>query len=91
MKINNLCPGLYPDSMHISAIFFFFITLIAFLVAVRQFYRIYQNIHFGKPEHIHGHTAQRWRNLLLVAFGQRKMFKKLIPAFLHLFIYVAFL
>ncbi|MEO6130723.1 MAG: (Fe-S)-binding protein, partial [Saprospiraceae bacterium] len=29
--------------------------------------------------------------VLLVAFGQQKMFKKLIPAVLHLFIYLAFL
>ena len=29
--------------------------------------------------------------MLLVAFGQRKMFKKIIPAILHLFIYVGFL
>ena len=29
--------------------------------------------------------------MLLVAFGQQKMFKKVIPAFLHLFIYVGFL
>ena len=29
--------------------------------------------------------------MLLVAFGQKKMFKKIIPAILHLFIYVGFL
>ncbi len=33
----------------------------------------------------------RWKNVLLVAFGQKKMFKRFIPAVLHLFIYVAFL
>jgi hypothetical protein len=77
--------------MNISAIFFIPITFFTFLVAGRQFYRIYQNIHLGKPEKINGHEGQRWRNLLLVAFGQQKMFKKPIPAFLHLFIYVAFL
>lgn len=34
---------------------------------------------------------QRWRNVLLVSFGQKKMFKRWIPAVFHLFIYVAFL
>lgn len=29
--------------------------------------------------------------MILVAFGQKKMFKRFIPAFLHLFIYVGFL
>jgi heterodisulfide reductase subunit C len=31
------------------------------------------------------------RNMLLIAFGQKKMFKRWIPAIFHLFIYVAFL
>ncbi|MGC1242868.1 MAG: 4Fe-4S dicluster domain-containing protein [Chryseosolibacter sp.] len=34
---------------------------------------------------------KRLRNLLLVAFGQQKMFKRLVPALLHLFVYVGFL
>jgi heterodisulfide reductase subunit C len=77
--------------MNVASIFFLAITLFAFTVAGRQFYRIYKNIHLGKPEKIAGHESERWRNLLLIAFGQKKMFKKPIPAFLHLFIYVAFL
>jgi ferredoxin len=35
--------------------------------------------------------SERLKNLLLVAFGQKKMFKRPIPAFLHLLIYVGFL
>lgn len=53
--------------------------------------RVWRNIRLGKPESVDGHTALRWRNVLLVAFGQKKMFKNLLPAVLHLFIYVAFL
>jgi len=67
------------------------ITLLAFFLAGRQFYAIYKKIHLGKPEKISGHENERWRNLILIAFGQKKMFKKPIPAFLHLCIYVAFL
>ncbi|HHL53159.1 MAG TPA: Fe-S oxidoreductase, partial [Flammeovirgaceae bacterium] len=48
-------------------------------------------IGLGKPEQRTDHRAARWRNMLLVAFGQRKMFKKPIPALLHLFVYVGFL
>ena len=77
--------------MYISSIFFLVITAVTFIVAGRQFYRIYQRIHFGKPETIKGDNDRRWKNLLLVAFGQQKMFKRLTPALLHLFIYVAFL
>jgi heterodisulfide reductase subunit C len=77
--------------MNVTTIFFVAITLFAFLTAGREFYRVYRNIHLGQPENIDGHTGQRWRNLILIALGQKKMFKNLIPAFLHLFIYVAFL
>src|SRR5688572_32013562 len=77
--------------MTISQIFFALITSIAFYVAISQFYRIWQKIHLGKPEKIGGNTDLRWRNVLLIAFGQQKMFKRLTPAILHLFIYTAFL
>ncbi len=33
----------------------------------------------------------RWRNVLLIAFGQKKMFDRWIPAIFHFFIYAAFL
>jgi len=49
------------------------------------------NILLGKKNNIEGNTRERWMNVLLVAFGQRKMFKKPLPAFFHLFIYVGFL
>ncbi len=77
--------------MLISIILFGIITFFVFYQAGKEFYRIYQNIHLGKPEKISGQDALRWRNVLLVAFGQQKMFKRFIPAIFHLFIYAAFL
>ncbi len=58
--------------------------------ALKGFRRVWQNIQLGKPVKVDGHTGERWRNVLLVALGQQKMFKKWLPAVLHLFIYVAF-
>jgi heterodisulfide reductase subunit C len=77
--------------MQVSIIFFTIITLATFSLAGRQFYRIWKNIQFGKPVQISGDETLRWKNVLLVALGQQKMFKKLLPAILHLFIYTAFL
>lgn len=76
--------------MGIAQIIFLLVSIIAFGKAFRAFSRIYENIHLGKPEEIKGDETTRWRNVFLVAFGQRKMFKRPIPAILHLFIYVAF-
>lgn len=48
-------------------------------------------IRLGKPGPPPDLTAERWRNVFLVAFGQKKMFKRLLPAVFHFFIYAGFL
>ena len=70
-----------------------FILLLAVIgyIAYKLYFRIYQNIMLGKPVEMTGTKAERWKNVLLIAFGQKKMFKNWIPAVFHLFIYVAFL
>ncbi len=62
-------------------------------MAYRSFSLIRRNIRLGREaEPSTGwRSGQAWRNVLLIAFGQRKMFKKWLPAVLHLFVYVAFL
>lgn len=75
------------------------IAQIAFAVAlvtagyflVKRIGFIRRNIQLGKGLQIDDNRAQRLKNLLLVAFGQKKMFKRPVPAILHLFLYVGFL
>lgn len=57
----------------------------------RRVLRIKNNIHLGKPQPINDQPAKRWKTMLLVAFGQKKMFKRMLPAFFHLLIYVGFI
>ena len=75
----------------IQQIVFSLLTLAVFFVAGRQFWHIRNKIFLGKAEPIGGDTGKRWKHVLLVAFGQQKMFSNWIPAFFHLCIYVAFL
>lgn len=75
----------------IQQIIFLLVTAAAFGYGIYQFSKIRRNILLGQPEPTSGDTGKRWRNVLLVAFGQQKMFKRWIPALFHLFIYVAFL
>ena len=72
-------------------IIFAIVTIAAFGFAAKQFLKIRRNIFLGKSKDISDNSGDRWKNVLLVAFGQKKMFKRWIPAILHLFIYVAFL
>lgn len=53
--------------------------------------RIRKNILLGKDTDCSDRKGERLKMMLLVAFGQKKMFKKFIPAILHLFIYLGFL
>lgn len=53
-------------------------------------YKIYRNIKLGKAINRFDRVSERLKTMLLVAFGQQKMFKKIIPALLHLLVYVGF-
>ncbi|HTF80873.1 MAG TPA: (Fe-S)-binding protein [Cytophagales bacterium] len=53
--------------------------------------KIYRNIHLGRDFKPEGPRSERIKKMLLVAFGQSKMFHRPIPAILHLFIYIGFL
>jgi len=77
--------------MHLGAIFFTFVTLAVAYLAARAFGRVIDNIRLGRPEPVEGRSDLRWRRVLLVAFGQQKMFKRILPAVFHFFIYAAFL
>ncbi len=75
----------------IQQIIFSIVALSALGFAAWQFNKVRRNIFLGKEEAVSGDTAQRWRNMLLVAFGQKKMFKRWVPAVMHFILYVAFL
>jgi hypothetical protein len=51
---------------------------------------IRRNILLGLPEDLTDLPTKRWKNLLLLAFGQKKMFANPTVAILHLVVYVGF-
>lgn len=63
----------------------------AFYFIRKRVMRIRANIKLGKANVIDGNVNKRLQNMLLVAFGQQKMFKRIVPALLHMLIYVGFL
>lgn len=52
--------------------------------------KIRRNIFIGKDIPITDKRSERLKTMLLVAFGQQKMFARPIPAILHFFLYSAF-
>ncbi|MBL0232741.1 MAG: (Fe-S)-binding protein [Chitinophagaceae bacterium] len=51
---------------------------------------ISRNIHLGRKEPFNGSSALAWKNVLMLAFGQKKMFRKPMVALLHFFVYAGF-
>lgn len=72
-------------------ILFFVVIGITAYFLINRIKRISANIQLGRDEDRSDQPSKRWRSMLLVAFGQKKMFKKPIPAFLHLLIYIGFI
>lgn len=66
------------------------LTLVSFGFFAFNLRKIAQNIHMGLPLDRADRKADRWRTMLLVALGQKKMFTRPIPALLHLSLYAAF-
>lgn len=52
---------------------------------------IRRNILLGKDEPYNDNPGARWNNLLLLAFGQKKMFKNPLVAIMHFVIYAGFI
>ena len=53
--------------------------------------KIRRNILLGHDEDYSDNPGQRWKNVLLLAFGQKKMFRKPLVAVMHFFIYAGFI
>lgn len=52
--------------------------------------KIIRNIKLGQDVNRSDNSSARWKNMALVAFGQKKMFSRPVPAILHFALYAAF-
>lgn len=74
-----------------ASLIFILLALSVFYFAFKAFYAVYQNINLGKPYEWRSQHEGRVKDVLLIALGQKKMFDRPLAAFMHLFIYLAFL
>ncbi|MDO4728271.1 MAG: (Fe-S)-binding protein [Bacteroidota bacterium] len=75
----------------VSIVLFFILLLLGFGLFAKNIGQIIRNIRLGQDVDRKDRTSDRIRNMLLVAFGQKKMFSRPIAALLHLLIYVSFI
>ncbi len=74
-----------------SQVAFILLAAIAIYLFSRKAKEIRRNIFLGREESYNDNKPLRWRNVLLLALGQKKMFKKPLVAVLHLLIYAGFI
>jgi len=75
----------------ISNIIFLLLTVIAFYIFAKKILRIKRNIHLGRSIELNDQPIARWKNVFMLALGQKKMFRNIPVALLHLIIYVGFI
>jgi heterodisulfide reductase subunit C len=75
----------------IQQFLFLILGALAIWLFAKKIGELRRNINLGRPEDFSGHQQQRWKNVLLLAFGQKKMFKKPLVAVLHFVIYAGFI
>ncbi|HUH27350.1 (Fe-S)-binding protein [Gelidibacter sp.] len=53
--------------------------------------KLIRNIKLGRDVDVSDHTSQRWKNMAMIALGQRKMVRRPVSGFLHIIVYVGFI
>ncbi|HUC79766.1 MAG TPA: (Fe-S)-binding protein [Flavisolibacter sp.] len=74
----------------VQQILFVILTVAAIWIFSKKAGFIRKNISMGRDEKFEPHP-DRWRNVLLMAFGQKRMFDKPLVALLHFIVYAGFL
>src|SRR5213078_545643 len=83
---NNL-----PRMNIVAQVLFIMLAGVAAWLFSKNIMHIRRNILLGRDEDFSNNKQQRWRNVLLLAFGQKKMFKNPLVAVMHFFIYAGFI
>jgi len=75
----------------VQQIVFILIAATAIWLFTRNALHIRRNILLGRDEAYNDQPGLRWKNLLLLAFGQKKMFRNPLVALMHFVIYAGFI
>ena len=74
----------------IQQILFILISAFSVWFFSKKVKEISRNIKLGRDEDLNDNPGQRWKNVLLLAFGQKKMFRNPLVAVMHFFVYAGF-
>jgi heterodisulfide reductase subunit C len=75
---------------YIPQILFIIISAVAIWLFSKKIMTIRRNILLGRDASFNDRKGERFKNVLLLAFGQKKMFRNPLVAVMHFFIYAGF-
>ena len=75
----------------VQQVLFLAITILAVLLFIKNVKNIRRNILLGRKVDLSDNKSERWKKVLLLALGQKKMFTYPLVAVLHLMIYAGFI
>jgi len=75
----------------VQQVLFVLVSIVAIWLFTKKVKEISRNIKLGRDEDFSDNKDIRWKNVLLLAFGQKKMFKNPLVAILHFFVYAGFI
>lgn len=76
---------------YLSQIVFILALGVAAYLILRRVFLIKKTIQLGKSENRTDQPAKRFKNMLLIAFGQKKMFDRPVVGILHFLVYAGFI
>jgi heterodisulfide reductase subunit C/uncharacterized membrane protein len=74
----------------VQQILFILLTAAAIWIFARKVKFITRNIRLGRDENLKDNPGARWRNMALMALGQKRMFDKPLVGLLHFAVYAGF-
>lgn len=74
----------------IQQILFIILAGVAIFLFWKKVSEIRANINLGQDEDLSDHKGQRWKNVMLLALGQKKMFRYPLVGIMHFVIYAGF-
>jgi hypothetical protein len=69
----------------IQQILFIFLAVFSTWLFAKNIRKVRRNILLGHDEDYSDNPGQRWKNVLLLALGQKKMFRNPLVALMHFF------
>lgn len=75
----------------VQQVAFILVSFVALFLFIRKAKQIRRNILLGRDVELNDQPGRRWNNVLLLAFGQKKMFRNPLVAVMHFVIYAGFI